>query len=82
MLLTRAKYILSRKGIEISKDTISRRLKEAGYRVKVPIMKPLLSFEQMKKRLQWCTEMASKDWNSVIFTDESTFVLKKYKIMF
>ena len=45
-------------------------------------MKPLLSFEQMKKRLQWCTEMASKDWNSVIFTDESTFVLKKYKRKF
>ena len=26
--------------------------------------------------------MASKDWNSVIFTDESTFVLKKYKRKF
>ena len=40
-------------------------------------MKQLLSFEQIKKKLQWCTEMASKNWNSVIFTDESTFVLKK-----
>ena len=26
--------------------------------------------------------MASKDWNSVIFTDESTFILKKYKRKF
>ena len=75
-------HILSRKGIEVSKDTISRRLKEAGYKVKVPLLKPLLSFNHMKRRLEWCSAMSGQDWNKVIFSDETIFVLKQYKRRF
>ena len=79
MSLIRCKNILSRKGIKVSTSTISRRLSEFGFTYKTPLMKPLLSKTHMKKRVEWCNAMDSTDWNSVIFTEETTFELKKYK---
>ena len=79
MSLTLCKHILERKEIVVSNNTISRRLAEAGFRYRSPLMKPLLSSDHMKKRVEWCNQMSSMNWNSVIFTDETTVVLKKYK---
>ena len=79
MSLTLCKHILERKGIVVSNNTISRRLAETGFRYRSPLMKPLLSSDHMKKRVEWCNRMSSMNWNSVIFTDETTVVLKKYK---
>lgn len=79
MSLSRACAILERKNIHLSIATISRRLHEAGFSQKVPLSKPLLSPDHVEQRLEWCSQMAEIDWNKVIFSDESSFVLKGLK---
>ena len=46
---------------------------------KVPLSKPLLNFSYIQKRLEWCSKVNEIDWNKVIFSDESSFVLKRIK---
>lgn len=79
MTLSRARALLKRKNIHLSIATISRRLHEAGFFQKMPLSKPLLNSGHIQKRLEWCSQVTEIDWNKVIFSDESSFVLKGIK---
>lgn len=61
-------------GVSASRTTTFRRVKEMGYRSRVPSVKPLLTRGQRVKRLNWAKE--KKDWtvgqwSKVLFSDES-----------
>ena len=79
MTLTRARTFFERRNIHLSLATISSRLHEAGYSQRIPLTKPLLSSDHIKKRVEWCSQVTEVDWNKVVFSDESTFILKAYK---
>jgi transposase len=63
--------------VNISVNTIRRRLNESGAKYANQLSKPLLTEKHMKKRLQWAKKNKDFDWDKVIFTDESTFRLNQ-----
>ena len=70
------------RGVAISRRTLRRRLKEAGLVAKRPLRKPLLTPTMIRKRLQWAKKYKNwteEDWDKVIFSDESTFVILEDK---
>lgn len=66
---------MEERGLEISVETIKRRLREAGGKYTNEISKPLLKERHRKARLEWAKKHQNFDWSRVIFTDESTFQL-------
>ena len=64
--------VLKRQHVEISQETIRRRLKEHGAKFSPPISKPLLTEKHRQKRLQWAQAVRGVDWNRIVFTDETT----------
>ena len=62
-------------GIKLHSTTISRGLKKLGYRYLVPASKPLLTKKQKLARLIFARENKDRNWNNIIFTDESTIKL-------
>jgi transposase len=68
---------MEEKGVNISARTVRRRLKEAGGKYNLPILKPLLSDKHQKQRRIWAKNHRNFDWRKVIFTDESTFLLNQ-----
>jgi transposase len=70
---------LKRKGVDISQETIRRRLNEAGEKFGPPMSKPLLSENHRKVRLQWAQDHLATDWDQVIFSDEATVYLNQVK---
>jgi transposase len=60
--------------IDISEQTIRRRLKEAGIRKWRAVNRPLLSQKHAKQRLKWTQEHRSwslEQWRKVIWSDET-----------
>src|SRR5215470_8373861 len=70
---------MEERDVEISVATVKRRLREAGGKHTNEILKPLLTDNHRRKRLQWAKDHQNFDWNRVIFTDESTFQLYSSK---
>jgi len=70
---------LSDKGIRVSARTVQRRLNKQGFHYGKRIRKPLLSPIHIEKRLKWAVANKDRDWNRVIFSDESLFV-KNYQL--
>lgn len=68
--------------LEISVETVKRRLREAGGKYTNEIPKPLLKERHRKARLEWAKKHQNFDWSRVIFTDESTFQLYTSKKKF
>ena len=66
---------LQSKNIFVSPRTVRRRLNEAGYKYLPPMTKPLLTDKARENRLKWANENKDRNWNNVIFTDETTFEL-------
>ncbi|KAL5610411.1 hypothetical protein FOBRF1_006528 [Fusarium oxysporum] len=69
---------LSLQGIDISKTTVKRNLKAAGYRKTKPTRKPGLTKKMQKERLDWCTahrDWSVEDWKAVIWSDETSIIL-------
>jgi transposase len=62
-------------GINISPSTVSRRIKEKGFKYCNTIPKPSLSKKQKDARLLFARQNITRNWNKVIFTDESTINL-------
>jgi len=61
--------------LDISKQTIRRRLREAGIRKWKAILRPLLTDKHAKERLKWAQahrHWTIDDWLRVIWTDETT----------
>jgi transposase len=59
----------------LSHTTIYRRLKEAGLKYQMPLLKPLINLDHKEKRFTWALKHRDFDWSKCIFTDESTFQL-------
>ena len=69
---------LSKLGIDISKETVRRILKEAGFKKSKPTRKPGLTPAMKKRRYDWCIEhqdWSLEDWKNVIWTDETSILL-------
>ncbi|GFV61598.1 transposable element Tc1 transposase [Trichonephila clavipes] len=65
-------------GIAIVPQTIYRRLTEANLKSKCPFSALPLTPEHRQQRLQWCQARSMwnvTDWQQVVFSDESRFVL-------
>lgn len=63
---------LKQKGIEVSHTTIRTYLLEHNLKFRSTTKKPLLGENHVTKRLAWAKENLDRDWNNVIFTDESS----------
>ena len=66
---------LKQEGVDISSDTVRRRLIEAGMAFKSPSSKPFLSNLQKTNRLDFGRKNKYRNWNNVLFTDETTIKL-------
>ena len=64
---------LAEKGLDVSINTIRRRLAEAKVQYRHTREKPLLSEVHMEKHLAWATENVDRDWSNVLFPDEESF---------
>ncbi|GFW99290.1 HTH_Tnp_Tc3_2 domain-containing protein [Trichonephila clavipes] len=65
-------------GVEIVPQTISRYLAEGNLKSKCPFRAFPLTPEHRQLRLQWCQTKSMwnvTDWQKVVFSDESRFVL-------
>ncbi|GFY33187.1 HTH_Tnp_Tc3_2 domain-containing protein [Trichonephila clavipes] len=65
-------------GVAIVPQTISRHLAEANLKSKHPFRALPLTPEHRQLRLQWCQARSMwnvTDWQKVVFSDESRFVL-------
>uniref|UniRef100_A0AAR2JEB8 Transposase Tc1-like domain-containing protein n=1 Tax=Pygocentrus nattereri TaxID=42514 RepID=A0AAR2JEB8_PYGNA len=65
-------------GADVSRSTTYRRLRELGFKSRVPAVKPMLNKKQMEKRLKWAkehSEWTAEDWQKVVFSDESRFCI-------
>ncbi|GFV99450.1 transposable element Tcb2 transposase [Trichonephila clavipes] len=65
-------------GVAIVPQTIFRHLAEANLKSKRPFRALLLTPEHRQLRLQWCQARSMwnvTDWQKVVFSDESRFVL-------
>lgn len=71
--LRQARNLLANKGIDVSINTIQRRLQEANVKYRPTISKPLLSQRHVEKRKAWAEENKDRDWTNVVFSDEATF---------
>ena len=70
---------LKRKKVDVSYSTAWRRLHEAGLKFRTVTVKPLLTEEHRRKRLEWALKNLRRDWNNVLFTDEATLKLFYHK---
>lgn len=64
--------------INVSHDTVNRRLNEAGLPSRVARKKPFISDTNVEKRLNWCLKYKDwtvEQWKRVLFCDESAFTL-------
>ena len=62
-------------GTVASATTVRRRLASYGMVYNRPISKPLLTKKHQSERVAFARRNKSTNWNSVLFTDESTFQL-------
>jgi transposase len=65
--------VLKKKKVEVSESTISRRLRESGYKHQAPTLKPLLTETHIERRKAWAEQNSQRDWSKVVFSDETTF---------
>ena len=59
---------------EVSVSTVKRRLRAAGLTGRVAVRKPLLRWQNKKKRLAWAMkhrQWITENWKKVFWTDES-----------
>jgi transposase len=68
---------MKKRNVNVSVDTIQRRLREGGGKYMAKLSKPLLTDAHKEKRLQWAKKYKNFDWSKVIFSDESTFRLNQ-----
>ena len=69
---TEIKEELSKKNINVSKNTIVNVLHEINFSYKKPVDKPLLTEKQILKRIEWCNKYLDFNWDNVKFTDEAS----------
>lgn len=73
---------LSKLRIEVSRETVRRILKNAGFKKSKPTKKPGLTQAMKNRRYEWCKEHENwtlEDWKNVIWTDETSVLLNSRK---
>lgn len=68
----------SKTGRKVSRMTVSRTLRQAGYVSRVKKKKPMLTPSHMKRRIRWANEFRNfklEDWKYVVWSDETKFNL-------
>ena len=68
----------NQEGVKISASTVYQILTANGYKSCKQTVKPGLTDEMKKKRLEWCLlykDWTLEDWKNVIFTDETSVQL-------
>lgn len=73
LTLKQGQQRLAKRNISVSIATIRRRLHENNIQWRNVRTKPLLKEQHVGKRLQWARENMTRDWQNVIFSDESSF---------
>src|ERR1700729_668692 len=66
---------------QVSLNTVLRRLREANIRPRRPVRRLRLQPRHIQNRLQWANvhiRWSRRQWQSVIFSDESRFVLERH----
>lgn len=66
---------------QVSLNTVLRRLREANIRPRRPVRRPRLQPRHIQNRLQWANvhvRWPRRQWQSVMFSDESRFVLERH----
>lgn len=74
-----ARHIAFEADIDVSKQTVIRRLGEAGMKSCVACKKPLISEKNRKQRFAWCKAhltWTKEQWRQVLWTDESPYTLR------
>ena len=70
----------NRRGVNVSVQTIRNRLHARGLRARRPVKATPLTRRHRRARLQWSrapSMWTQRDWNTVLFTDESVFRLSR-----
>ena len=62
-------------GIALSSRTVRRRLQQGGLKYCRAKKKPLLTAAARRKRLLWARENKNRNWDKVLFSDESRYCL-------
>ncbi|GFW32602.1 transposable element Tcb1 transposase [Trichonephila clavipes] len=73
-----ANEFLAASGKQISRKTVTRRLRRGGLYARRPVVCVPLTRQHRTARLQWCREhhnWTEQDWACVLFSDESRFSL-------
>lgn len=73
---------LSKLRIDVSRETVRRILKNAGFKKSKPTKKPGLTPAMKNRRFEWCKEhehWTLEDWKNVIWTDETSVLLNSRK---
>ena len=71
--------ISRRADINVSTSTLSRRVRELGFRSVLQRRKPYVSAANRQKRIEWCIAhqgWSEKDWDRVLWSDESQFCVR------
>jgi transposase len=61
----------------VSERQVRRIANDAGYHRRIAVRKPFLTAAAVKKRIKWAEENESRNWSTIIWTDESTIELGK-----
>ncbi|CAH1984520.1 unnamed protein product [Acanthoscelides obtectus] len=59
-----------RLGLQCHRTTVGRYLHKEGIHRRIPAVKPLLTEDHRRRRLQFCQENLNRDWSTVVFSDE------------
>ena len=70
--ISEIKSQLATKDLKLSNNTIIGRLRCDGFQCGYPIIKPLLTEEHKRRRLQFAHDNCDTNWCNVIFSDETT----------
>jgi transposase len=66
-----AEKIKKEKQINVTAETVRRCIKSNGIIYAMPSIKPFMSDEHKRKRLEWALNNMKTDWSKVIFSDET-----------
>lgn len=71
-------HLRDTRNVNVSTDTIRRRLREQGIRARRPAVRPVLTRAHRAARLAWCRRHLGwrrQEWARVLFSDESRFTI-------
>ena len=74
-----ASELKSRSNVSVSPSSVHRSLVRCGFSKVKPTVVPLMTESTRMNRLKWCHEHLNDDWESVFFSDESSFHQFRYK---